>query len=182
MASVKLVRRWGSHEPGQTVDVDDTMAAWLVGTHHAEAPDRPGTARAGVVAPGTDGADLRMGGDLSRPGVPQTRKAPRYNGETGDAGENYANRAAPVAGAPRPVGSLSHVAEDNLGREHKDHPGDVLLASGKTLRQEQQERQRELDKQQQGGSEKAADSDAGTASGQSAQASAEPKSAPKAEK
>jgi hypothetical protein len=178
---VHLVRRWGSHAAGESVEVDDTMGKWLLGTHHAEAPDRPGTARAGVVAPGTDGADLRMGGDLSRPGVPQTRKASRYNGDPGDAGENYANRAAPVAGAPRPVGSVSHVAEENLGREHKDNPGDVLLASGKTLRQEQQERQRELDKQQ-GGSEKAADGDAGTASGQSTQAPAEPKSAPKAEK
>lgn len=179
---LNLVRRWGSHDAGESVDVDKAMADWLVGNCYAEAPDRPGTARAGVVAPGTDGADLRMGGDLSRPGVPQTRKASRYNGERGDNDANYANRAAPVAGAPRPVGSLSHVAEENLGREHKDHPGDVLLASGKTLRQEQQERQRELDKQQQGGSEKAADGDASTASGQSTQAPAEPKSAPKAEK
>jgi hypothetical protein len=120
MASVKLVRRWGSHEPGQTVEVDDTMAAWLVGTHHAEAPDRPGTARAGVVAPGTDGPDLRMGGDLSRPGVPQTRKASRYNGETGDAGENYRpgrRRAAPGGQRqPRRRGQPGPRAQGQPGR------------------------------------------------------------------
>lgn len=104
MSSVKLTRRWGSHEADSTVEVDDTMAAWLVTNCYAETEDRPGTARAGVLAPGTDGADLRAGGDVSRPGHPQVQRSSRYNGEPGDSDENYANRAARVAGAPRAGG------------------------------------------------------------------------------
>lgn len=148
MASVYLVRRWGSHDADQTVEVDDITAKWLIGNNLAEDPDKRGTASAGARAPGTDGADLRAGGDVTRAGGMRTMKGSRNDGDVRDNGEaNYANRAARVAGAPRPVGDVSHVAEENLGKENKEADGDVLLASGKTLGEENKERQAELDKQ-----------------------------------
>jgi hypothetical protein len=150
MASVFLVRRWGSHDAGQTVEVDDTMAAWLTGNNIGERPDAPGTASAGALAPGTDGADLRAGGDVTRAGGMKVMKGSRNDGDVRDNGEaNYANRAARVPGAPKPVGDVSHVAEENLGKENKEADGDVLLASGKTLGEDLKERQAELDKQDQ---------------------------------
>lgn len=172
MPEIYLVRRWGSHDAGQTVDVDDTMAAWLIGTCHGENPDKRGTASAGALAPGTDGADLRAGGDVSRGGGMKVVRGSRNDGEVRDNGEaNYANRAARVPGAPKPVGDVSHVAEENLGQEHKENPGATLLASGKTLSQEQAERQRELDEQdkaaKQGESKDAKSGSAPAASGKS---------------
>jgi hypothetical protein len=165
MASVQLVRRWGSHDAGQSVEVDDQMAAWLYGNHYAE--EREGTASAGVLAPGTHGADPRAGGDLSRPGTPRWSRGPRTEGVTEDNPEgNHVNRSARVPGAPKSVGDVSHVAQENLGKEHKDHPGDVLLASGKTLSEEQRERQAELDKSDQGDAPKSAPKAAPTASGE----------------
>ena len=117
MASVQLVRRWGSHDAGQSVDVDDTMAAWLYGNHYAE--EREGNASAGVLAPGSHGADLRAGGDLSRPGVPQWSRGPRVEGVSEDNPEgNFVNRGVRVAGAPKAAGDVSHVAPENLGPEH----------------------------------------------------------------
>lgn len=123
MASVQLVRRWGSHDAGQSVEVDDTMAAWLIGTNHAEDPNRPGTASAGVLAPGRHGADLRAGGDLSRPGRPQWSRGPRVEGVSDDNPEgNHVNRAGKVHGTPKAAGDVSHVAAENLGREHTEAP------------------------------------------------------------
>jgi hypothetical protein len=42
---VKIVRRWGSHDAGQTVEVDEQMAAWLVRKLFGERPDRPAPPR-----------------------------------------------------------------------------------------------------------------------------------------
>jgi len=121
MSSVQLVRRWGSHESGSTVEVDDTMAAWLLGNHYAEEQGKEGTASAGALAPGSHGADLRAGGDLSRPGRPQWSRGPRVEGVSEDNPEgNHVNRGVRVHGAPKPVGDVSHVAPENLGPEHSD--------------------------------------------------------------
>lgn len=141
MFSVQLVRRWGSHAAGTTVEVDDQMAAWLVGTNHAELPDRPGTASAGVLAPGGCGADLRAGGDLSRPGTPRWSRGPRTVNPTEDNVEGtFVNRAGKVQGAPKAAGDVSHVAPENLGPEHqqqgdapKSAPKAVSTTSGEQL-------------------------------------------------
>jgi hypothetical protein len=119
MASVQLVRRWGSHDAGQSVEVDDTMAAWLKGNNYAE--EREGNASAGVLAPGSHGADLRAGGDLSRPGTPRWSRGPRTVNPTEENVEGtFVNRAGKVHGTPKAAGDVSHVAPENLGPEHKD--------------------------------------------------------------
>ena len=71
---VKLVRRWGQRDARQTVDVDDTQAAWLIQHNYAEsagevlAPEQP------AAAEGTHGADPLAGGDATRlrPHVPRS--------------------------------------------------------------------------------------------------------------
>lgn len=85
---VKLLRRWGNNQPGDTVQVDDTQGRWLV--DHAF-----GTA-AGVQAPeqaafmpGEDGADPLASGDGTRRGNPAMVKGPRRD-----------NNALPVPGSP----------------------------------------------------------------------------------
>lgn len=159
---VKLVRRWGSHQPGETVDVDKTMADWLTGNSFAERSGQEGHARANARAEGTDGPDNRAGGDVTRRRMTSAKSARLEQNLTGR-----------VQGAPRPVGDVSHVAPENLGKEHKGDGGDVLLASGKTLRQDLEDHQAELDEQdrkakgEQGGSEKSAPKSAPKASGES---------------
>src|SRR5215207_3754118 len=125
MPEIKIVRRWGAHDAGQTVDVDDQMAAWLVGNSFGERPDRPGTASAGSRAPGTDGADLRAGGDVSRGGGMRIVKGSRVDGE------NYTNRAARVPGAPRVGGAIAPEQlpksgdPDEQGKDGDVKPGEV---------------------------------------------------------
>lgn len=86
---VKLLRRWGTNQPGDTVSTDATQGRWLV--DHAF-----GTA-AGVQAPeqaafmpGEDGADPLASGDGTRRGNPAMVKGPRRAG----------NNALPVPGSP----------------------------------------------------------------------------------
>ena len=106
MPEVYLVRRWGAHDADQTVNVDtDIEAKWLVGNNFAEWPDARGTASAGARAPGTDGADPRAGGDVSRGGGMHSVRGGRHDGKALESGEqNEKNRAAPVVGSPRPGG------------------------------------------------------------------------------
>jgi hypothetical protein len=85
---VKLARRWGSAQPGDSVTVDDTQGRWLVqhafGTAAGEAfPTQP------AAAPGSDGEDPLAGGD-----------ATRRNGLTILKGERRPNHALPVPGSP----------------------------------------------------------------------------------
>ena len=135
MGSVHLVRRWGSHDAGSTVDVDDTMAAWLVGNHFAERPDAPGTASAGVLAPGGQGADLRAGGDLSRPGTPRWQRSSRVEGVTEDNPEgNHVNRAAKVAGAPRAFAEKAIPASGKQGDAAPVGSSVASPASGETAK------------------------------------------------
>jgi hypothetical protein len=97
MPELKLVRRWGQHGAGETVDVSDTEAKWLVANHYASEDGSDTAARAGARAPGSEGADLRAGGDWSRGGGMQVVRGPR--GTAPEEADN--NRAASVKGAPR---------------------------------------------------------------------------------
>ena len=163
MGQVKLVRRWGSHPAGETVDVDESQ--WLVDIGFAVRPgdeDRNRHGGSGVVHPGTDGPDPRAGGDPSRLRMTSEVKSPR-EGE----------RAGRVQGAPRAAGDVTHVKPENLGGLNKDNPGDVPLASGKLLSEELAEQQEDLDRR---------DAKRQSAKGAEQRAKAEgPKSAPKSE-
>jgi hypothetical protein len=129
--SIQLIRRWGSHDAGATVEVDDTMAAWLRGNNYSE--EREGNASAGAFAPGTHGADPRAGGDLSRPGTPRWSRGPRVKNVTDDNPEGeHVNRGVRVQGAPKAAGDVSHVAPENLGSEHKTGADKDSKASGKS--------------------------------------------------
>lgn len=111
---VKLVRRWGQHGAGRSVDVSDSQGAWLVQHSYAEsagplvAPVQP------AAAEGTHGADPLAGGDATRlrPHVPRstgstahqaTGSSPTYRAgytsedakREGVAGRNY---RAPASG------------------------------------------------------------------------------------
>ena len=91
MPQLLIVRRWGHHQPGTSVTVEDELQArWLLDNHFAEPGKGDGSATAGAVAPGTDGADPRAGGDHTRRRPITQRKVPRHEGQIG-----------PVAGAPR---------------------------------------------------------------------------------
>lgn len=94
MPEVTLIRRWGSHDAGQTVDVTEEEGRFLLGNHYASEDGSDDAARAGSRAPGTDGADLRAGGDISRGGGMQVIRGGRDG-----------NRAGRVDGAPRADGS-----------------------------------------------------------------------------
>lgn len=100
--TVKIVRRWGAHQPGETVQVDQKMADWLRDMSYGEADGQPHNARA--AAPGTDGPDPRAGGDVTRH---------RMAGEV--KGSRDGERARGVDGRPKPVGDVTHVAQENRG-------------------------------------------------------------------
>ena len=167
MGSVKLVRRWGSHQPGETVEVDDVQGQWLLDTSFGVRPGQEDRSRHG--GEGVDPNAMPAGGDPTRRRMTSAKSA--------RVEKNLSGR---VQGAPRAVGDVSHVAPDNLGKEHKGDGGDVLLASGKTLREDLEEQQRELDEAnrkgqsqreqaEQGASETVKSEDGPSASGQSPQ-------------
>lgn len=141
MTQVKLVRRYGHRQPGETVELDKTEAEWLIGIGHAV---RPGQEAAGTstgtgrVHPGTDGPDPALGGDPSRLRMRSEVKSPR-------GGE----RAGRVQGAPRAAGDVTHVRDENLAGLNKKARNDVPLASGKLLTEELDEHQREIEKAEQ---------------------------------
>lgn len=85
-----LVRRWGQNPAGQTLTVeDDAQAAWLLDHNYAQRSKTSTSASDNAVAPGTDGPDLRAGGD-------GTRRRPTSIRST----DKRENRAWPVAGSP----------------------------------------------------------------------------------
>ena len=61
---VQLLRRWGSHQAGDTVDVDNTTGHWLL--DHALGETSSAPAHQAAAAPGTDGADPVISGDATR--------------------------------------------------------------------------------------------------------------------
>jgi hypothetical protein len=136
---IKLVRRWGSRPAGETVEVDDAQGHWLIDTAFGVRPgdeERSRHGGPGRTYPGGGGPDNLAGGDPTRLRPTDSPKGPR-DGE----------RARRVNGAPRACGDVTHVKPENLGPEHKGDGGDVLLASGKSLREDLAEHQAELDEQ-----------------------------------
>jgi hypothetical protein len=109
---LKIVRRWGSHLPGETVDVsDEEQAYWLLNNSFAERSNQPGTAYGNPPAPGEAGPDPRAGGDVTRR-YPATirgdREAERANPQAGspvqyNAGVREEPAAAAAGGAQQPV-------------------------------------------------------------------------------
>ena len=165
MSQVKITRRWGSHQPGEVVELSETEATWLVGIGFGEDPRHEGHSTANAKAPGADGPDPRAGGDPTRRRMTSAKSA--------RVEQNLAGR---VTGAPSRVGDVTHVAPENLAESHRDNPGDVRLASGKRLTEELEEQQRELEEQEKqrqaseknlGGSKGAKSESARTASGES---------------
>ena len=137
MPDVKIVRRWGSNQPGEVVELSETEANWLVGIGFGEDPRHEGHSTANSKAPGTDGPDPRAGGDPTRRRMTSARSA--------RVEQNLSGR---VQGAPATVGDVTHVKPENLAESHRDNPGDVRLASGKRLSEELEEQQRELEEQE----------------------------------
>jgi hypothetical protein len=86
---VKLLRRWGPHSAGQTVEVDDVQGRWLVQHNFGEA-DKVASPKQQPAAEGAHGADPLAGGDA-------TRRRPSIPRPTRDAS---VNRAAPGEGVP----------------------------------------------------------------------------------
>ena len=85
-----LVRRWGQNPAGQTLTVeDDSQAAWLLDHNYAQRSKDSTSASDNAAAPGTDGPDLRAGGDGTRRRPTSMRSSDKRE-----------NRAWPVAGSP----------------------------------------------------------------------------------
>jgi hypothetical protein len=85
---VTLVRRFGDHQPGATVDVDDTTGHWLVGLNYGTA-DGLREPKQNAAAPGTHGPDPLAGGDPTR-----------LYGHAAPSVERRPNHALPVPGSP----------------------------------------------------------------------------------
>lgn len=63
---VKLVRRWGLHKAGESVDVSDSQGAWLIQhSYAASAGDLVAPSQAAAM-PGANGPDPLAGGDATR--------------------------------------------------------------------------------------------------------------------
>lgn len=111
-----LVRRWGSHQPGSTISVEDEQQAqWLL-DHSFAQRSKSGTAVTdNSVAAGEHGPDPRAGGD-------GTRRRP----VSMSSSDRRENRAVAVAGSP--VQYNAGVSRDSNSASSKgglvDHPAD----------------------------------------------------------
>jgi hypothetical protein len=85
---IKLLQPYAGHQPGDTIDRDDTEARWLIGIGRATSDKHPATHQR-AVAPGEHGADPLAGGDPTRLYGLVTNKAPLSH-----------NAALPIPGAP----------------------------------------------------------------------------------
>lgn len=109
---LQIVRRWGTNQPGNSVDVaDSAQARWLLDNSYAVRANQPETAYGNAAAPGAAGPDPLAGGDHTRR-RPATRKA-----------EYGHNRALPTPGAP--VQYNMGVAAAAAGAGASDSTGDA---------------------------------------------------------
>lgn len=83
---VKLIRRWGQHDAGQSVDVDPITGRWLVQHAIGTATGEQAPSQA-AAAPGQDGPDPLADG-------------PTRGGMAPVKGERRDNNALPVEGSP----------------------------------------------------------------------------------
>lgn len=109
---VKLLRRWGQHDAGDTVKVDNTQGRWLV-AHALGTATGVQAPMQEAAAPGSDGSDPVISGDATRLGTPAFQKAPRRD-----------NGALPVEGSP--------VQYNNGVAPGSSAPGDGEGPDGKT--------------------------------------------------
>jgi hypothetical protein len=85
---VTLLQPYAGHQPGDTIDRDDTEARWLIGIGRATSDKVPATHQR-AVAPGEHGPDPLAGGDPTRLYGLVANKAPLSH-----------NAALPIPGAP----------------------------------------------------------------------------------
>lgn len=119
--NVRLLRRWGSALPGDTVQVDRVQGQWLVDNAYGVSTGIVAPSQA-AAAPGTDGPDPLAGGDSTRR-FPATVK-----------GSREGNRAAPVSGSPTQftagVAPEQHAAASEPEAPSGRHAGPSTKLSG----------------------------------------------------
>lgn len=99
---VRLIRRWGPNQAGQSVDVDPVQGRWLIQYGYGTASGEPAPSQA-AAAPGQDGPDPLAGGDATRLGPPAAVKGPRRS-----------NNAAPLSDSPAaPAPSAADASADS---------------------------------------------------------------------
>lgn len=120
-----LVRRWGQNPAGQTITVDDDeQARWLLGHNYAQRSKDSTSASDGAAAPGTNGPDLRAGGDASR-----------LRPTAMTSSDSRENRAVAVAGSPvqynAGVAPTQQGGGDGGSEEQASAPSSKVSGSGR---------------------------------------------------
>jgi hypothetical protein len=117
---VKLLRRWGQHDAGDTVKVDNTQGRWLV-AHALGTATGVQAPMQEAAAPGSDGSDPVISGDATRLGTPAFQKSPRRD-----------NGALPVEGSPVQYnnGIAPHAAEQGADGQPTE-PGPKAGSAGR---------------------------------------------------
>lgn len=117
---VKIIRRWGKHQPGETVTVDQEQARWLVQHAYGHASNVQAPAQEAFM-PGAEGSDPLASGDGSRQGDPVFVK-----------GERRDNNAAAVEGSPASVkNGVASVDESNASGGESDGKADSKSSARK---------------------------------------------------
>lgn len=102
---VRLIRRWGPNQAGQSVDVDPVQGRWLIQYGYGTASGEPAPSQAAAAA-GEDGPDPLAGGDATRLGPPAAVKGPRRS-----------NNAAPLSGSPAAPAPVAADASADSGKD-----------------------------------------------------------------
>jgi hypothetical protein len=132
---VKLLRRWGSHQAGESVTTDDTMGQWLKDHGHADTgADDP------AVAPGEDGPDPILSGDGTRRGITAMPRVERAEGSIAavdgspDA-HNQRNRSTGVSdGSAVKAEGGEDPARGEVSSTHETKPSRSRQQTGKPRR------------------------------------------------
>lgn len=120
---VRLIRRWGPNQAGQSVDVDPVQGRWLIQYGYGTASGEPALSQA-AAAPGEDGPDPLAGGDATRLGPPAAVKGPRRS-----------NSAAPLSGSPAAPAPAAADASADSGKDSGDTgSGDAEAPAPRTRR------------------------------------------------
>ncbi|MDN5933486.1 MAG: hypothetical protein L0I24_20875 [Pseudonocardia sp.] len=103
---VRLIRRWGPTQAGESVDVDPVQGRWLIDHAFGTATGEPAPKQE-AAAPGEHGSDPLASGDGTRQGTPAMVK-----------GERRDNNAAPLPGSPEDEARAARESE----RDGQDAP------------------------------------------------------------